>query len=80
MLKYNQKKSIIITTINKPNKVINKYLDLAKKNKAEYIIIADKKTPLYKKNFPLVNLQEQKKLEFLCVQFFLNFLLNLIYL
>ena len=64
MLKNNQRKSIIITTINKPNKVINKYLDLAKKNKAEYIIIADKKTPLYKKNFPLVNLQEQKKLGF----------------
>ena len=42
--------SLVITTINKPNNVINKYLDMSKKNNVRYIIIGDKKTPLYKKN------------------------------
>ena len=68
MLKINRKISVVITTINKPNKVIDKYLDLAKKNKAECIIIGDKKTPIYKKKYPLVDLQEQNKLNFSITQ------------
>ena len=42
--------SLVITTINKPNNVINKYLDMSKKNNVQYIIIGDKKSPPYKKN------------------------------
>ena len=56
--------SLVITTINKPNKVINKYLDLTKKNNVKYIIIGDKKTPNYKKKYPFFNLKKQKDFNF----------------
>ena len=46
----NSQTSLVITTINKPNKVIDKYLDLTRKNNINYIIIGDKKTPNYKKS------------------------------
>ena len=39
------KKSIVLTTINKPNININKLIKLSKKNKSDLIIIGDLKTP-----------------------------------
>ena len=60
----NYQTSLVITTINKPNKVINKYLDLTKKNNINYIIIGDKKTPNYKKKYPYYDLKKQKKFNF----------------
>ena len=42
--------SLVITTINKANKVINKYLNLSRNNNVRYIIIGDKKSPNYEKN------------------------------
>ena len=56
--------SLVITTINKPNKVINRYLDLSQKNKVNYIIIGDKKTPTYKKKYPFFDLKKQKEFNF----------------
>ncbi len=60
----NSQTSLVITTINKPNKVIDKYLDLTKKNNINYIIIGDKKTPNYKKKYPYFDLKKQKKFNF----------------
>ena len=56
--------SLIITTINKPNNVIKKFLIFCKKYNVNYIIIGDKKTPAYPKQYPLINTLEQKKLNF----------------
>lgn len=56
--------SLIITSINKPNNVIKKYLTLCKKSKINFIIIGDKKTPKYPKKYPLIDTQNQKKLNF----------------
>ena len=58
--------SLVITTINKPNKNIKKLINLCKKNKSKLIIIGDKKTP---KNFKIqygffYNTINQKKLDF----------------
>ena len=44
------KTSLVITTINKPNKNIKKLINLCKKNKSKLIVIGDKKTP---KNFKI---------------------------
>tara|TARA_B100002052_G_C15848189_1_gene583639 strand:- start:539 stop:1543 length:1005 start_codon:yes stop_codon:yes gene_type:complete len=60
------KTSLVITTINKPNKNIKKLINLCKKNKSKLIIIGDKKTP---KNFKIqygffYNTINQKKLDF----------------
>lgn len=60
------KTSLVITTINKPNKNIKKIMNLCKKNKSKLIIIGDKKTP---KNFKIsygcfYNVLNQKKLIF----------------
>ena len=60
------KTSLVITTINKPNKNIKKMMNLCKKNKSKLIIIGDKKTP---KNFKIsygffYNVLNQKKLIF----------------
>ena len=60
------KTSLVITTINKPNKNIKKLINLCKKNKSKLIIIGDKKTP---KNFKIqygffYNVINQKKLDF----------------
>ncbi len=57
------KKTIVITTINKPNQNIKKFSRLCEKNNSNLIIIGDKKTP---KNFRLTygsyfNLKDQKK-------------------
>ena len=56
--------SLVITTINKPNDVIKRYLTLCKNSKINYIIIGDKKTPSYSKKYPLINTLKQKKLSF----------------
>ena len=56
--------SLVITTINKPNNVIKRFLTLCRKYQINYIIIGDKKTPPYPKIFPLINTREQKKLDF----------------
>ena len=56
--------SLVITTINKPNKVIKKYHRLCKDSKVDYILIGDKKTPSYPKNYPLIDTSEQKNLNF----------------
>ena len=39
------KTSLVITTINKPNKNIKELVNLCKKNKSKFIVIGDKKTP-----------------------------------
>ena len=44
-----KKIALIITSINKPNEAIKKYYSLSKKNKVNFIIIGDKKTPNYPK-------------------------------
>ena len=59
-----KKTSLVITTINKPNKVIRKYFRLCKNSKINYLLIGDKKTPLYPKNYPLIDTTKQKKLTF----------------
>ncbi len=56
--------SLVITTINKPNNVIDKYLSLSKKNSIKYIIIGDKKSPTYKNKYPFFNLKKQKEFNF----------------
>ena len=58
------KTSLVITTINKPNKVIKKFLTLCKNAKINYILVGDKKTPPYPKNYPLIDTSKQKKLKF----------------
>lgn len=59
-----QKISLVITTINEPNKVIKKYFALTKKNKVDYILVGDEKTPKYNTKYPLINLKKQKYLNF----------------
>jgi len=59
-----KKISLVITTINKPNNVIKKYLKLCKNFDISYVIIGDKKTPLYPKKYPLIDTLKQKKLNF----------------
>jgi hypothetical protein len=56
--------SLVITTINKANKVINKYLNLSRNNNVRYIIIGDKKSPNYEKKYPFFNIKKQKKFNF----------------
>ncbi len=60
------KNSIVLTTINKPNKNIKKLINLSKKNKFDLVIIGDLKTP---KTFRIkygnfFNIKKQKKLIF----------------
>ena len=60
------KKTLVITTINKPNKNINFFSRYCKKNKWEMIVVGDKKTP---KNYKLrygdfYSLLKQKELKF----------------
>ncbi len=44
--------SLVITTINKPNDVIKRYLTLCKNSKINYIIIGDKKNSFLFKKIP----------------------------
>ena len=58
--------SLVITTINKANKNINKCSFFSKRKKWNFFVVGDKKTP---KNFKLqygnyLNLEDQKKLNF----------------
>jgi len=60
------KTSLVITTINKPNNNIRLFSKNSKKNKWDFIVIGDKKTP---KNFKIkygsyFNLNSQKKLSY----------------
>ncbi len=60
------RKTLILTTINKPNKNLKKLTRLCKKSKSGLIVIGDKKTP---KNFKLsygayYSLNDQKKMNF----------------
>jgi len=60
------KKSLVITTINKPNNNIKLFSKYSKKNKWDFIVIGDRKTP---KNFKIkygnyFDLNSQKKLIF----------------
>ena len=60
------KASLIVTTINKPNKILKRLAKFSKINDWEFIIIGDKKTP---KDFKLnsskfLSLTDQKKLNF----------------
>ena len=59
-----KKIALVITSINKPNEVIKKYYSLSKKNKVNFIIIGDKKTPEYPNKYNFYNLKSQKSLEF----------------
>lgn len=56
--------SLVITTINKPNAVIDRYLFLSKKNDIKFIIIGDKKSPQYQNKYPFFNIIDQKKFNF----------------
>ncbi len=60
------KTSLVVTTINKPNKILNKLAFKSKLHNWNFVIIGDKKTP---KNFKVINgnfisLKQQKKLNF----------------
>ena len=59
------KTSLVITTINKPNKNIKELVNLCKKNKSKFIVIGDKK-PQRTLKFHMVfyNVLNQKKLDF----------------
>ncbi len=58
-------KFLVITSINKPNNVINKYIKLCKEQDVEFVFVSDKKTPLFKnKNLKLLDLSIQQKLPF----------------
>ena len=59
-----KKIALIITSINKPNEAIKKYYSLSKKNKVNFIIIGDKKTPDYPSKYNFYNLKSQKNLKF----------------
>ena len=56
--------SVVITSINKPNNVIEKYYSMCQKIGAHFLIIGDKKTPNYSNKFPLISIENQKKLDF----------------
>ena len=54
-------KFLVITSINKPNNVINKYIKLCKEQDVEFVFVSDKKTPLFKnKNLKLLDLSIQQ--------------------
>ena len=59
-----EKIALVITSINKPNEVIKKYYSLSKKNKVNFIIIGDKKTPKYPSKYNFYNLKSQKNFKF----------------
>lgn len=66
VLKPKKKISLIITSINKRNEVVKKFEILSKKQNIDFIFIADKKTPKFKKNNNLtfLSLKDQKSLPF----------------
>ena len=56
--------SVVITSINKPNKVIKKFFSECKKKKIKFIIVGDKKTPKYDQKYGMFNIKEQNNLKF----------------
>ena len=45
-----KKKALVITSVNKRNDAVKKFEKLCKKNKTDFIFVADKKTPEFKYN------------------------------
>lgn len=60
------KRTLIITSIAKPNKILNKYSEECKKNNVEFIIIGDRKSPkdFMLKDCSFVDIEKQRKLPF----------------
>ena len=56
--------SVVITSINKPNKIIKKIFSECKKKKIKMIIIGDKKTPKYENKYEMVDIKKQNNLNF----------------
>lgn len=74
-LKKKTKSTLVITSINKPNKVIRKFESLCKKSKIDFIFVADKKTPEfpYKDNLKFLSLKSQMNLPFkICKKISIN--------
>jgi hypothetical protein len=58
-------KTLVITSIHKPNKIIKEFSKICKKNSVHFILVADKKTPKFvEKNINILSLEEQMKLPF----------------
>lgn len=58
-------RTLIITSINKPNKVIKEFSKICKKNNVNFFFVADKKTPKFvKKNINILDLKKQVNLPF----------------
>ncbi len=66
ILKKKIRSTLVVTSINKPNKAIKKFEVLCKKNNIDFIFVADKKTPkfTYKNNLKFLSIKVQKKLPF----------------
>jgi hypothetical protein len=56
--------SHVITSINKPNRVIKKYHSLCNKLGINFVIIGDQKTPIYPKKYNFYNIQSQNQFRF----------------
>ena len=65
-LKKQNKKILVITSINKPNQAIKNFEKLCKKNNTDFIFVADKKTPKFKygDDLKFLSLKDQKSLSF----------------
>ncbi len=59
-----EKIALVITSINKPNMVIKKYHSMCYKNRVNFIIIGDKKTPQYSNKYNFYNLKLQNNFNF----------------
>ena len=66
ILKKKVKSALVVTSINKPNEAIRKLEILCKKNKTDFIFIADKKTPkfTYGNDLKFLSIKYQKNLPF----------------
>jgi len=65
-LKKQNKKMLVITSINKPNQAIKNFEKLCKKNNTDFIFVADKKTPKFKygDDLKFLSLKDQESLSF----------------
>ena len=65
-LKKQNKKILVITSINKPNQAIKNFEKLCKKNNTDFIFVADKKTPKFKygNDLKFLSLKDQESLPF----------------
>ena len=66
ILKNKVKSTLVVTSINKPNKAIKKFRILCKKNNVDFIFVADKKTPKFKyeKDLKFLSINFQKNLPY----------------